>query len=61
VAKYCPLLLAVKWHRENPKYDDLDPSRCECLESKCAMWDEENYSCRFIANHITQKLAVPNL
>jgi len=58
--KYCPLLVAAKWHRENPKYEDLCLTKCECLESKCAMWDEHSYSCGFVANHVTNKLAVQN-
>ncbi len=32
MSKYCLFLVAAKWRRENPKYEDLGLSKCECLE-----------------------------
>jgi hypothetical protein len=54
------LLAAAKLHRENPKYEDLCLKNCECLESRCAMWDSRSHSCGFLASPIAQKLAVQN-
>jgi hypothetical protein len=58
--KYCPLLVAAKWHRENPKYENLCLKNCECLESRCALWDSQGQCCGFLGNPIAQRLAAQN-
>ncbi len=52
--------MAAKWHRQNHKYEDLSPGKCECLERSCAMWDGNSHTCGFLASPITQKLAAQN-
>ncbi len=52
--------MAAKWNRQNNKYEDPSPSKCECLERNCAMWDGNSHICGFLASPITQKLAVQN-
>ena len=60
MAKYCPFLIAAKWHQQKPNYEDLQLDKCECLEASCALWDCHSYSCGFLATPITQTFAVQN-
>jgi hypothetical protein len=60
LTKHCPLLAAAKLHRENPKYEDLCLKNCECLESRCAIWDSNGQSCGFVASPMGRRLAVQN-
>ncbi len=58
MSRYCPFLVAAKWHRENPRYEDFDPRKCECLEKRCAVWNEDSHRCGLVSNLITRKAGV---